>query len=241
MDDLRVVISDINSAIPIGGGVASVKTINHNPLEKEIVRKVGKYTGFQFLAERSPVDGIIELGKLYWNGSAMNKNDESFTVSVSEKTADGDNIGNILELITEGSILHFKDFAGRSSILRFYSYEEKTDTEDKTYFDLYVIGMIDSQNYAYQPDESEVGIIEFIVKQNDLPSYDGIYKYKQKGQSALGVKNTGAPGEVGDIYEGVAGIVDGVLVYGQSIAYLGGGLEDPDNFKIISYVEYSLT
>ena len=157
----------VDFAIPLAGGVASVKTANHNPLEKDIISKLGRYTGFPFSAQRENI-GIVPNGSLFWNANAMNKSDFQFIISISKNTLDGNYISRILELLVEGDLIHFKDFVGRSTTLKFIGLTEQIDAESNIYYDIVVEGFAENTNYAYQIGENEPCIIEFITNTRTL-------------------------------------------------------------------------
>lgn len=237
-DNLRVLTTKVDTVIPINGGVASVKTINHNPLEKEIIEKVGKWVGFPFTSRRSPIANAVPYGSFYWNGNTMNKSDTAFTVLVSSKTIDGDNMERLLSSLQVGGYIRFKDFVGRVTVLQLVAMTKLTDPGNNDYFELVVNGFPENPNYAYQLNEAEVCMLDFIAKSDfDNMAY---YKFKQKGYAANGIKNTGLPGEVGDFYEGAKeyGIYAGTAVYLGDLN--GQARANKDNFKIINYIEYDL-
>ena len=166
LKDLKEV--QVDFAIPLAGGVGSVKTVNQNPLEKDIISKLGRYTGFPFSAQRTPTLGIVPSGSLFWNANAMNKNDFQFVISISQNTLDGNYISRILVLLVEGDLIHFKDFVGRSTTLKFINAYEQFDFESNSYYDIVVEGFVENTNYAYQVGENEPCIIEFITNTGTL-------------------------------------------------------------------------
>jgi hypothetical protein len=166
MDNLKALKTQVDTVIPIGGGVASVTTANHNPFEKAIIDTVGRYTGFPFYSQRSPTAGEIPYGSLYWNANAMNRNDSPFEIFVSKKTVDGNEISRILSLLSVGDMIKFKDFLGRTTTLEFKGYEEAMDVTDLVYYKILVIGYPENTDYAYQVGENEPCMIEFITLMN---------------------------------------------------------------------------
>lgn len=158
-DDLIQLEQDVDTAIPIGGGTASVKTVKHNPLEKKIIKTLGRNTGLPFTAKRSPVGGVIEVGCLYWNGNAMNKSNPTFSITVSGRTMDGNNTARVLELIVSG-VIHFKDYKGRSVFLKYLGASPGTDTAGNDYFEVYVQGYAENTNYSYQPGDEVLCFVE---------------------------------------------------------------------------------
>lgn len=160
-DNLKQLIENVDLVIPINGGVASVKTANHNPLEKEIISKVGKNTGLPFLAGRTPINGEVPNGSMFWNGYIMN-NVNYFDIILSKKTLDGNEVARILDFYSEGSIIHFKDFVGRSIMLEYSNYIEEVTGSGQEYLVITVKGFEENIDYAYQVGEFESCIIEFL-------------------------------------------------------------------------------
>lgn len=161
MDDLRDLTAKVDEAIPLNGGVNSVKVINTNPLEKNIIAKVGKMTGFPFTAKRSPVGGVVPSGCLFWNGNPMNT-EEVFDIYISKFTLDGNYFTRIANLIEAGAILHFKDFAGRSTIFNVVEIVEAVDPATNPYLILSVTGFEENLDYTYQIDEELICMLEFL-------------------------------------------------------------------------------
>lgn len=164
-DNLKQLSQQVDSVLNPAGGVGSVLVVNHNALEKGVVSKLGRYTGFPFNSQRDPVSGVIPYGSLFWNGFALNKNDSQFEIFVSSLTVDGNDFGRILETASSGDILKFKDFVGRTTTLEYISHQLDTDTSTPTPLDYYrvlVIGYPENSNYAYITDENEPCMIEII-------------------------------------------------------------------------------
>lgn len=160
MDNLKELRDSIDTVVPINGGIASVKTINDNPSRKLAIEKLGRYTGFPFISKRSPIDGIVPSGTLFWNGNAMNKG-ELFDIYIAINTQDGNQIQNVVETLNEGSLIHFKDFVGRSALLEFKSFvREVSGAID--YLIITVKGNTEDIDYAYQIDDEEPCMVEFI-------------------------------------------------------------------------------
>lgn len=172
MDNLKQLRDKTDTVIPINGGVASVKTVNHNPFEKEIIEKVGKYTGFPFLSKNAPIDGVVENGTFYWNNNPMNKT-TTFEIFLSLNTVDGNRIDRMFKNLNAGDLIHFKDFAGRATTLQFQGYENVI-VESQEYLSISVVGFGENTDYSYQNTDSEICMIEFISKTNDtVKLYEG--------------------------------------------------------------------
>lgn len=172
-DNLKQLTTNVDTVIPINGGIASVKTVNHNPFEKEIIAKVGKHTGFPYLAGRTNVDDDIPTGTMFWLGTPMNETD-NFDIILSKTTLDGNNIERVLELIGEGAIIHFKDFVGRSVTLEFVEYTMDETTSGQGYAIITVKGFPENSDYAYQVEEFETCTFEFVTSGTGLISAETI-------------------------------------------------------------------
>jgi hypothetical protein len=241
MDNLNQVRDKIDDALPLNGGLDSVKVSKHNPLEKTIIETVGKYTGFQFFAKRSIVNARIEAGYMFWNGYAMNRN-TSFNITCSEYTRDGNRLDRILELISGGDLIHFKDFGGNSTTLKYKGHERKTDAEGRGYYNIFVIGFAENTDYSYQAADQNICFLEFITQSGSAGQPEpttksaGAYFFKSKGWDSEGQPLTGVPGEKGDFYEGTPS----PEVYAGTAKYMGdingGGVDNVDNFEIIHYI-----
>ncbi|AHK11389.1 hypothetical protein F132_43 [Flavobacterium sp. phage 1/32] len=155
-DNLKQLKANVDTVIPLNGGVASVKVANHNPHVKEIIEKAGRLTGFPFVAGRTPTNNAVPSGTMFWNGNAMNKT-TPFDITLSVNTMDGNLIERILNLTTKGTIIHFKDFVGRSVTLELQSY-----VKIENFVILTVIGFSENTNYAYQVGEEELCMLEFV-------------------------------------------------------------------------------
>lgn len=174
-DDLILLEQGTDTVIPINGGANSVKTVNHNPHVKNMIKKLGRYTGFPFEAARAPISGLVPAGKLYWNTFAMNKDDAEFNISIAANTADGNSIKRILETATKGDIIHYKDYKGNSTTLQFLYFEELTDAGSNTYYDVWVNGFPENTNYALQVADNFACMLEFVKNTKSLDTRIVIY------------------------------------------------------------------
>lgn len=161
MDNLRALTQNVDTAIPLNGGTASVLVENHNPLEKNIIEKAGKMTGFPFTSKRSPVGGVVPSGCLFWNGAAMNTT-VNFDMFISKFTLDGNYFTRIADLIDTGAIMHFKDFVGRSVLFEVMQIDEEVDPENNEYLKLSVKGFAENLDYSYLVAEEEICMLEFL-------------------------------------------------------------------------------
>lgn len=162
-DNLKELKENVDFTVPLSGGVASVKVLNDNPHRKQTIDKLGRYTGFPFLSSRSAIAGVVPNGSFIWNANAMNKSDVGFDVAMGKFTQDGNDIGRVLNLLSDGDLIHFKDFVGRSTTLKFIGFTNSMDAGDNPYYTVDVEGFAENTNYAYQVGEFEPSMVEFIT------------------------------------------------------------------------------
>jgi len=173
MDNLKELTQNVDTVIPLNGGVASVQTENHNPLEKEIIGKVGKYTGFPFMAKRAEANNLVSPGALILGTIPLN-NDGDFELKFSETTLDGNKFERILNLLKEGAIMHLKDFTGKAFLLGYKSFIENQDTNGNVFYSIYFSGFAENSNYVYQPGEENICFVEFIGAGANADFFSGV-------------------------------------------------------------------
>lgn len=172
-DNLRQLTQQVDFAVPINAGVASVKTVNHNPLEKDIISKVGKYTGFPFTATGGYHNGNPQKGYFYWNNNVSNSTNP-YTITFSSYTADTNYIGNLLNKFRIDDFLHYKDFAGRSCFVKILEVDVRIDGFGNLYCDLLVQGNNLDNSFVLGNTEFAtcmIDIIHNIVDQVDVTGF----------------------------------------------------------------------
>ena len=162
-DNLKQLTQDVGTAINPAGAPGSILAVNHKSVLTQVIEKAGKYTGLPFVAKLQSSAGIIMPGTFVWNGNAMNQNGD-FIITVSKYTSDMNDVGHYLSLLAEGTLIHFKDFVGRSVILKYKSHAPDIDGISNDIFNIFVSGVPENTNYTYQANESEVCMIEFFNK-----------------------------------------------------------------------------
>lgn len=172
-DNLKLTEEDIDKAIDVNAGIGGIKAENHNDALKQVLKKAGRYVGFPYLSQADTNAGQVPTGVLVWNNNAFN-NQTAFNITVAKFTSDGNNIGKILSTLNQGSILHFKDFVGRSAFFEYQSHTETTDTNSNPIFNISVIGDVDNSNYTYQASEQEICIISFYINSSGSGSSNKI-------------------------------------------------------------------
>lgn len=159
-DNLKQLSQDVANAINPAGAPGSILAVNHKSVLTQAIEKSGKYTGLPFVAKLQSANGIIMPGTFVWNGNAMNQNGD-FIITVSRYTSDMNDVGHYLSLLAEGTLIHFKDFVGRSVILKYKSHVPDIDEISNDVFNISVSAAPENTNYTYQANESEVCMIEF--------------------------------------------------------------------------------
>lgn len=159
-DNFKILKDNLDQAIDPNAGIGQILAQEHNNVFTEFISKAGKYTGLPLMAMESDDNGAVPTGAFVWNGNAMNDTG-GFTITIDEKTLDLNNVKRILETLAIGSIIHFKDYVGRSVHLIFKSFRELKDSNSTTIFNIEVSGVSENINYAYQPGEKEFCIVEF--------------------------------------------------------------------------------
>lgn len=173
-DNLKLTQQNIDAAINPSAPIGGIKAVYHNAVLKEVLNKVGRYTGLPFLAQDTEdPGGIIPTGTFVWGNNPMNQT-TPFVVRVSKQTADTNDVGTLLNTVLNGSTIRFKDYVGRSVYLLYQSHIATVDGIGNDVYDITVIGVAENINYTYQPGEKEVCIIEFYNNPLSLPSPPGI-------------------------------------------------------------------
>lgn len=238
-DNLKELKGNLDVAIDPNKGIGEILAQQHNDVFTEFINKSGKYTGFPFLAVADPVNGNVPVGHFVWNGNTFN-NTNAFVISVSNRTADLNDVGKILDTLNEDSIIHFKDFIGRSVFLL---YKSHAVGQSNNHYDISVVGYGENQNYAYQNAEKEICVIEFYANvkagsssEPEKITVDGV-EYTYRKNSANGTAQ--APNQF-DIAEfGVRTITEdgNAIVLMQTLSYSAGTPSDLASWIVLSEVE----
>ncbi len=161
MDNLKNLEALIEQHIDPNGTPGSILAENHQAILKEVLTKVGKWTGSAFVANKNAT--AFPSGTFSWNNNAMN-NTSDFTITMSKKTADLNDVGIILETMVLGDVIQFKDFAGRSVFLTYKSHTPGTDTGGAPIYVVTVAGSVDNPNYIYQVAEQSIAVLSYHKK-----------------------------------------------------------------------------
>jgi hypothetical protein len=249
-DNLKLVEERIDVEIDPTGAPGSVLAENHNAIEKEILRKSGKYVGSPFTAKKEST--LFPSGTLSWNGNAMN-NTADFTITTSKKTSDLTDFGKTLSKMETGDLFQFKDYSGRTCFLEFQSFGSGADGSMNEIYNILVKGFSDNINYIYQVNETSTSILSTIKKITDITgktdkgTFEGTagelderIKVLEDFQSI----KTGFTGEALAVWTGVGYVFDVIYpnYYIQGVAFPGATVQrtldasDPDDprFDVIA-------
>lgn len=161
MDNLKTLEQLIEQQIDPNGAPGSILAQNHQNILKEVLSKVGKWTGSPYLAKKNPT--TFTPGTFSWNNNALN-NTNDFNITVSKKTADLNDVGLILQTMVLGDIIQFKDFVGRSVFLTYKSHVSGTDAGSNAIYTITVAGSADNPNYVYQDIETQIAVLSYYKK-----------------------------------------------------------------------------
>lgn len=161
-DNKQLIFDRIDQDIDPNGAEGSILAINHNEIAKLILDQAGKYIGSYFVAQK--VTSTFTPGVFSWENNSLN-NTSSFTIKTAKQTADLLDFGEVLKNITPGSILKFKDYAGRTAYYEFESYSLDETTPSNAFYEITIKGLAGNPNYTYQDSETRAAGIEFFIKQ----------------------------------------------------------------------------
>jgi len=159
-DNLKITEQNIDAAIDPSAGIGGILASEHNTVLKEVLNKAGKYAGIFFTAKGDNT-GVAPIGTLLFNGNAFNTLTD-FTIRLSKQSADLNDVGDILAIMSTGSIIHFKDKVGRSAFFEYQSHAPGNDGTNDIY-DVTVRGVAGNANYTYQVVEAEVCALNFFI------------------------------------------------------------------------------
>lgn len=155
-DNLKAIEVRVNQDIDPNGAPGSILALNHNEILKEVLSKSGKYVGSPYVAYK--VLTTIPTGLFSWESNAMN-NTSNFDIKIAKLTSDFNDITTVLNTLTIGSIIQFKDFVGRSVYLQYQSHVAGVDDSANDIFIITVKGYASNPNYVYQDAESEICVL----------------------------------------------------------------------------------
>lgn len=162
-DNLKIVEEFIEEKINNQGGAGSIKAEYHNRISKETLQKAGRYTGLPYIATLNGINGAINNGVMSFNGQAMNT-EGVFVISLSVNTSDMNPVLLYLDLMVENSIIHFKDYEGRSVFYTYQNHVLGEDAEGNSIVNISVKSVKGNTNFVYTPEAREICTFEFFTK-----------------------------------------------------------------------------
>lgn len=151
-DNKQTIFDQIDLDINPSGAAGSILASNHNTIAKAILAQAGKYTGAYFTAHK--VTTTFSAGTLSWENNALNQTG-NFTIKVSQLTADLNDIGNVLSLLNAGSLIHIKDYNGRSGFYGYISHAFDNSDSANTFYSIVLTSFTGNPNYTYQNAETK--------------------------------------------------------------------------------------
>lgn len=164
MDNFKILEQTVDQDINPNGAPGSILAANHNNILKTLFSMVGKYTGSPFLSRKNVT--VFTPGLFSWDGNPLNRI-QDFTVTMSKKTADLNDVGLILETLVLGDIIQFKDYVGRAVFLVYQSHISDADGSGNPTYIVTVKGLADNPNYVYQENETVVCVLSYHKKAVD--------------------------------------------------------------------------
>ncbi|MGB0896916.1 MAG: hypothetical protein ACPGRW_06310 [Flavobacteriaceae bacterium] len=209
-DNFKQTVNNIEVQIDPNGAVGSIKALNHQNILKDILNKVGKYSGLPYVANKN-LTGTYSNGQMSFNNHSLNSTG-NLTFSLAKKNADNLDIATMLGKLTQGDIIVFKDFVGRAAQFLFVSF---VANNTKGSYDLTVTAITDNINYTYQDTEVEICVFSFLTSApssmaNDIITLSGTrFKLCKKASNPT----QGVP-EVGDFVAN-GRLEDALILYAE--------------------------
>lgn len=167
-DNLEQLQQDVETFIDPNGAPQSIKAANHQNLLKQVLSNTGKYTGSSYVAQKEIV-GELSNGQFSFEGNELNPAN-SVTFAFAKLSADNLDFINVLQNLTKGSVISFKDYAGKKADFKLVSY---TFNETRNAYLVTVDSFDGNPAYTYQNDEIQICIFSFIVKASNFQVLNG--------------------------------------------------------------------
>lgn len=173
-DNLKVLKQNLDLAIDPNAEPGGIKAQDHNDVFTEFINKAGKYTGMPYRSNKEVANNIFVPGDFSWNSNNF-RTLTNFQITFAQKSFDLNDLKHVLSTMTDGSVIRFKDYVGRSVMLRFVSYIQDLDDNDNIIYHVTVKGYSDNINYSYQENETEFCMFDFYSLAKDNPFIDNRY------------------------------------------------------------------
>ena len=157
MDNFDILKQNLDIAIDPNAGIGQILAQKHNDYVTEFMSKQGKYVGSPFTA-KATYQGVANPGELFLNGALNDVN--GLGIITSKLTNDLNDFGIVLQTLSSGDLIHFKDYVGRSCYFVFKSFFATNDNNNNEIYQIDVTPNANNINYTYQANESKICVLE---------------------------------------------------------------------------------
>lgn len=221
-DNLEQVEQDIDTFIDANGAPQSIKASNHNNLLKQVLSKTGKYVGSSYVAQKEIV-GELSNGQFSFEGNGLNPSSE-VTFAFAQLNADNLDMLETFKRLTPGTIIFFKDYAGRAAQFSFKSF---TFNATRKAYIVTVENFDGNPEYTYQDDESRVCVFSYLIKGLNFQVLNGAEFRVHSNSDALQIDDVVTNGFFPS--EGANGVLIQYAIYKNTI-----GDNDVNNFGTLA-------
>lgn len=189
MDNLKELGGRIAQQIDPDGADESILAENHRDRLTEVMTKAGKFGGFYFLAKKSRT--TFPAGTFSWDDNPIN--DANIDIIFSEKSLDSNTMKSVFESMGGNTVIHLKDFAGRSALYKFESVSEEV-IGNTTVYRLNVNSIDGNPGYTYQDMEEELIGLSFYGNTNKIQEFGQLQIFRADGNKGS-LSNLPLPGD----------------------------------------------
>jgi len=130
-DNFTVLKQQLDSAINPNAAPGTILAQDHNDWDTAFLKAQGKYVGSPFKAKKE-FNGVANAGELFFNGALNDTN--GIQIVTSKTTSDLNDFKLILNTLSEGDLIHIKDYEGRSVFFKYVQYTESEDDNQNTIY-----------------------------------------------------------------------------------------------------------
>lgn len=163
-DNLDNIQIDVEQFIDPNGAPNSILAQNHQNILKDILLKVGKYTGSPYIATKEATN--LTAGRMSFRGNSFNASGV-IQIDFAKLTADLTDFNFVLSNMAQGDLFKFKDYKGRVAFFEFQDYATATNGGIEVY-EVDVIASAGNLSYTYQDNEELVSVFDVFSKTIDL-------------------------------------------------------------------------
>jgi len=158
-DNLEQLQQDVETFIDPNGAPQSIKASDHQNLLKQVLSKTGKYVGASYVAQKEIV-GALSNGQFSFEGNELNPSTEA-TFAFAKLNADNLDMLETFKRLTPGTIMFFKDYAGKAAQFNFKSYSFNAT---RNAYLVTVDNFDGNPEYTYQEEETQICVFSFLLK-----------------------------------------------------------------------------